>query len=118
MPLIWEPRASPPGPEINNDAVCSQGGGMVLEPGEPRIQMLSLARCVILGKSLNVSELPSLVLQHGGDSALKAGLLLGLTGVVQSIPQVHALLEAPREPLETRRQSCKGDVAMFRILRE
>lgn len=58
----------------------------------PRVQTLSLAGCVILGKSLNVSEPLSLPPQRGDDHVLKAGLLLGPTGVIKHILQVHAVL--------------------------
>lgn len=71
---------------------------------------------MILGKSLKFSELQSQLLQHEDDNGQIAGLLLGLIEVIGNTSQVHALLEASCQPLETKRPLCKADVIMLYTL--
>lgn len=47
---------------------------------------------MILGKSLNLSELQSVLLQRGGDYVQIAGLQLGLIKVIAKLLHIHTLL--------------------------
>ena len=117
LSLIRQLPRSPPHPQIDNYTVCSQGKSIDLGVREPRVQILSLTCCVILGKSLNLSELQCVLLQYGDDEVQMAGAAVRTDGggrehVTTGSYSVLGTM------LETGRRSCKAGVTMFCILQE